>query len=108
MGPASEEFHAGVAPVAIDPRHQEAHGRTAAEIGPFFGWLCTRIGYYPEETLLLTSRAHFRGGNLRPTIEREPTDHPLAVDRREGITLAKAWEIVHDYERQQENLNQTL
>ena len=71
----------------------------SADIGPFFGWLCTGINYYPVETLLLKTRAHFRGGGLRPTIELEPTDHPLAVDQREGITLAKAWEIVHQYEK---------
>jgi hypothetical protein len=65
------------------------------QIGPFFGWLCTNIRYYPVKTLQLKARAHFRGGKLRPVIELEPTDHPLAVDQREGITLAKAWEIVH-------------
>jgi hypothetical protein len=66
-------------------------------IGPFFGWLCTHISYYAEATLLLKTRAHFRTGGLRPFIELEPTDHPLAVDQRSGITLARAWEIVHHY-----------
>lgn len=69
----------------------------SAEIGPFFGWLCTRIRYYEDDTTALKTMAHFRGGNLRPAIILEPTDHPLAVDQREGITLAKAWEIVHFY-----------
>ncbi len=69
----------------------------SAEIGPFFGWLCTRIAYYAENTLSLKTRAIFRGDNLRPTIELEPTDHPLSIDQRNGITLAKAWEIVHHY-----------
>ncbi|HEX8244625.1 MAG TPA: DUF2199 domain-containing protein [Longimicrobium sp.] len=69
----------------------------SSEIGPFFGWLCTRIAYYPEDTLLLKTRAHFRGGGLRPQIELEPTDHPLAVAQREGITVEKALEIVHFY-----------
>jgi hypothetical protein len=72
----------------------------SAAIGPFFGWLCTRIAYYPEDTLLLKTMAHFRSGGLRPTIELEPTAHPLAVDQREGITLAKAWEIAHFYDQQ--------
>ena len=67
------------------------------EIGPFFGWLSTEISYYAESTLNLQTMAHFRGGGSRPTIELEPTEHPLAVDQREGITLAKAWEIVHFY-----------
>ncbi|HEX8906754.1 MAG TPA: DUF2199 domain-containing protein [Longimicrobiaceae bacterium] len=69
----------------------------SGEIGPFFGWLCTRIAFYPRDTMLLKTRAHFRGGGLRPAIELEPTDHPLAVDQREGITLRKALEIVHFY-----------
>src|SRR5712692_4831685 len=70
----------------------------SAQIGPFFGWLCTRIAYYPEDTRLLKTRAHFRGDGLRPMIELQPTDHALAVDQRDGITLAKTWEIVHYYQ----------
>jgi hypothetical protein len=66
-------------------------------IGPFFGWLSTNFAYYPAGTLNLQTRAHFRGGGVRPTIEVEPTDHPLALDQRNGITLDKAWEIVHFY-----------
>jgi hypothetical protein len=69
----------------------------SSKIGPFFGWLCTRIAYYPVSTLLLKTRAIFQDGGLRPLIELHPSDHPLAVDQRNGITLAKAWEIVHYY-----------
>lgn len=69
----------------------------SSEIGPFFGWLCTRISWYEEDTLLLKTRAHFRGERLRPSIEVAPGEHPLAVDQREGISLAEAWEIVHHY-----------
>jgi hypothetical protein len=69
------------------------------EIGPFFGWLCTNVAYYPERSLGLKTQAHFRGNGLRPTIELYPSDHQLAIDQREGITLAKAWEIVHHYMR---------
>lgn len=69
----------------------------SAEIGPFFGWLSTELDYYEESTLNLKTMAHFRGGGLRPTVELEQTEHPLSVDQREGITLARAWEIVHFY-----------
>jgi hypothetical protein len=69
-----------------------------AEFGPFFGWLCTRIKFYTQDTLGLKTRAVFRSGNLRPLIELEPTEHPLAVDQRTGISLDRAWEIVHFYE----------
>jgi hypothetical protein len=69
----------------------------SSALGPFFGWLSTRIEYYAVDTLLLKTMAHFRGDGLRPSIELEPTDHPLAVDQRAGITLQKALEIVHFY-----------
>ena len=69
----------------------------SAEIGPFFGWLCTRIAYYKQDTFLLKTMVHFRSGGLRPSIELEPSDHPLAVAQREGIGLDTAWEIVHFY-----------
>jgi hypothetical protein len=66
-------------------------------IGPFFGWLCTWIEYYEEDTLLLKTMAHFRGEGLRPLIRVEPGEHPLAIDQYEGIRLAKAWQIIHYY-----------
>lgn len=69
----------------------------SASIGPFFGWLCTEMSFYEPSTWLLKTEAHFPGGSERPRIRMEPTDHPLAIDQRQGITLAKAWEIVHYY-----------
>lgn len=67
----------------------------SSDIGPFFGWLCTNIEYYEEDTLLLQTMVHFRGGGERPRIKLEATDHHLAVDQRNGITLKEAWKIVH-------------
>jgi hypothetical protein len=69
------------------------------EIGPFFGWLCTRLAYYPVETRLLKSRAVFRGRGQRPLIQLAPADHPLVADQRDGITLDHAWDIVHFYQK---------
>ena len=65
------------------------------DMQPTFGWLANRIGCYSENTFLLKTRVHFRDDEQRPTIELEPTDHPLAVDQRRGITLARAWQLVH-------------
>ena len=73
------------------------HFEDSSGIGPFFGWLCTRIAYYELSTAGLKTMAHFQGGTQRPTIELEPTDHPLAFDQRNGISTAKAWDIVHYY-----------
>jgi hypothetical protein len=70
----------------------------SGDIGPFFGWLCTRINYYEENTQLLKTMAYFRKG-WRPSIVLEESDHPLAIDQREGITLNKAWEVVHSFEK---------
>jgi hypothetical protein len=66
-------------------------------MAPTFGWLVNRLAHYEQTTFLLETHVHFSEGRLRPTIELEPTDHPLAVEQRTGITLARAWEIVHHY-----------
>lgn len=56
--------------------------------GPFFGWLSTRLPGYPE-TLNLKTMLHLRNHGTRPLIELEATDHPLAVEQREGVTLER-------------------
>ena len=68
------------------------HEENRSHIGPFFGWLNTCIKPYPE-TINLRSRVHLRDGHLRPCIELEPTDHPLAIEQREGITIARVAEL---------------
>lgn len=96
----SEKFGFGVW-VSQKKENFEAYQRDpdTSAIGPFFGWLCTRINFYPVDTIALKARVHFRDRGLRPNIELEPTDHPLAIDQREGITLDRAWEIVHWYQQ---------
>jgi hypothetical protein len=65
----------------------------AADEPPYFGWFCNRLPGYPD-TWLLKTHVHLRAGGKRPTLELEPTDHPLAVEQREGITMARVLEIV--------------
>jgi hypothetical protein len=60
---------------------------------PYFGWLCTGLPGYPE-TVLLKTHVHTRPVGQRPLIELEPTDHPLAVEQRTGITMARVRQIV--------------
>jgi hypothetical protein len=67
------------------------------EMGPTFGWLANRLGFYEESTFQLKTNVHFQDDGRRPLIELEPTDHPFAVAQREGITLEQAWKIVHRY-----------
>lgn len=58
-----------------------------------FGWLCNRIPVYPD-TYALHANVRLRSNNLRPAIELHQSDHPLAVEQRQGITRARVEEIV--------------
>ena len=62
----------------------ETPGREAEQ--PFFGRLSTDIPLYSPSTTNLKANAHLRPVGVRPYIELEPTDHPLAVEQRTGIT----------------------
>lgn len=66
-------------------------GREAEE--PYFGWLPTDLPVYPTATLNLKTHVHTRPVGERPFVELEPTDHPLAVEQRTGITLDRVREI---------------
>jgi hypothetical protein len=56
---------------------------------PPVGVLSNSLRTYPE-TLLLKMRAHHQKPGLKPLFELEPTDHPLAVHQREGISRKDA------------------
>lgn len=66
-------------------------GREAEK--PYFGWLSTELALYSESTTNLKTNAHTRQVGKRPFIELEPTDHPLAVEQRSGITQGRIREI---------------
>ncbi|MFF2061698.1 DUF2199 domain-containing protein [Streptomyces sp. NPDC058200] len=68
-----------------------APGSEAEE--PYFGWLSTELFLYSPSTINLKTYAHTRPVGRRPFIELEPTDHPLAVEQRTGITLDRVREI---------------
>ena len=63
-----------------------------SHLGPFFGWLNAWLKPYPE-TMDLKTRVHLRDQGLRPWIELEPTDHPLALEQRNGISVDRVAEI---------------
>ena len=58
-----------------------------------FGWLATGLPLYQPSTLNLKTRVHTQPVGQRPLIELEPTDHPLAVEQHQGITMARVQEI---------------
>lgn len=62
------------------------------DLGPWFGWFSNRLKGY-SETLSLKCQVHPRPGRTRPWIELEPTEHPLAVEQRRGITLDRVLQI---------------
>jgi hypothetical protein len=59
---------------------------------PYFGWLSNRLPGYPD-TLLLRTLVHTREVGRRPSVQLEPTDHPLAVEQRNGIEPHRMVEI---------------
>ncbi len=71
---------------------QVFHEQKRSHIGPFFGWLSAALPLYPD-TENLKTRAHLRDNGARPYIEVEPTDHPLAVEQRNGIPVSRVAEI---------------
>jgi hypothetical protein len=58
----------------------------------FFGWLCSAVPGYPD-TQQLKTMVRVRPWPTRPFVELEPTDHPLAIEQRKGITEARARKI---------------
>jgi hypothetical protein len=63
-----------------------------ASRGPYFGWLAIALEVYPEDQTLRTS-VQPRNAPLRPLIELEPSDHPLAIEQRDGIAMQRVGEI---------------
>jgi hypothetical protein len=63
-----------------------------SKLGPLSGCLSADFVVYPEiENLQAT--LHLQDDGIRPRIELAPTDHPLAVEQREGISIGRVAEI---------------
>jgi hypothetical protein len=59
----------------------------------YFGWLSTELPTYPVSTLNLKTHVHTDQVGTRPHVVLEPTEHPLAVEQRTGITMQRVREI---------------
>jgi len=66
------------------------HGRESEP--PYAGCLATEFPGYPS-TLNLKAEVYTRPVGERPFILLEESDHPLAVEQRDGITTARVQEI---------------
>jgi hypothetical protein len=75
-------------------RYVESLGEEAHDA---VGQLATTLGCYQRPTLMMSAVARFRGQRQRPVLALDSIDHPLANDQRDGITLARAWELLHHF-----------
>jgi hypothetical protein len=64
---------------------------------PAFGWFSNDLPTYNPTTWALKARVHQRPVGERPWIELEPTDHPLAIEQREGISDERMSAIYHAF-----------
>jgi hypothetical protein len=63
---------------------------------PFSGWLDGGVKHYPgSDTLEVLLQP--RGNNQRPVFTVVPDDHPLGIDQRHGIDMAKVHSFVDEY-----------
>lgn len=62
----------------------------------YFGWLSTEIPLYEPTTLNLKTQVQTQPVGIRPTVELEPTGHPLAVEQRTGITLSRVQQFAEE------------
>ena len=62
---------------------------------PYFGWLCSSLPLYPS-TLSLRLSVQSRSPGLIPVFYLEPSDHPLALEQKQGITIARWHQIAQE------------
>jgi hypothetical protein len=75
---------------ALFKRTYEQEGRE--QEAPFFAWLTFIPPPFPQA--LLKTRVHLNPLPNRPSLELEPTEHPLAVAQRERLSPASVAEVV--------------
>ena len=96
---ADEDFEWGVwvslslSPANFSRMAEVVENPARVDEPPYFGWLSTVLPGYEPTTLNLKTNLHTQEIGVRPLIELEPTAHPLAVEQREGITVARVQEF---------------
>jgi len=70
----------------------DTEGRENSE--PYFAWLMTNLPCYPE-TLHLKTNVQTQPVGFVPLINLQPSEHPLSLEQKNGITMARVHEIVH-------------
>jgi hypothetical protein len=72
-------------------RYTSTRGRHD-ESDRYFGWFSNRLPYYPD-TINLRTNVRPRNGGMRPGLELQPCEHPLAVHFHSGLTILEAQKI---------------
>jgi hypothetical protein len=68
-----------------------------SKLGSMFGWLSNEIPGQFSNSGLLKCNVHPQDDRMRPLVELQPTDHPLAVAQREGISFERAQRLMHSH-----------
>ena len=66
------------------------------KLGSWFGWFSTQLKGYPD-TLSLKCKVHPQNERCRPLIELGPTEHPLGIEQRDGITIERLFKLYKLY-----------
>jgi hypothetical protein len=94
---ADQDFEWGVWVSQSEANFHRAHRpwnlRRPTLMEPTFGWLSNELPGYPVSTLALATMVHPQGRNLRPLVQVEHTDHPLAIEQHHGITQDRVREL---------------
>lgn len=77
---------------AANYKKVKEHWNQPQLLEPMPGWFSTTLPCYPD-TLNLKAKVHHRANGIRPYVELEPTDHPLAVELRDGMTIQRVQQI---------------
>jgi hypothetical protein len=62
----------------------------------YFGYFSNELPTHPG-SYLIKCRVHMQKPGLRPLLQLEPTEHPLSLDQRRGITAHRAAEIAEAF-----------
>jgi hypothetical protein len=77
-------------------RYQKHYNENMSGWDSMFGYLSNRLPEYPDTLNLKLSVQPGAKGD-RPTALLEPTDHPLSLDQRDGMSLELALKIAGPY-----------
>lgn len=68
-----------------------------SKLGTIFGWLSNEIPGEFANSGLLKCNVRPQDNRIRPLVELQATDHPLAVAQREGISFERAQRLMHSH-----------